>query len=151
MVTVRSLLAIAAMKGWDTCQMDVSNAFLHGDLLEEVYMRLPLGYTGQGELLQLDSDTSSSFKVCKLVKSLYGLKQAPRQWLAKVSSALLSFGYQQSKADYSLFTKATSTNFTAVLVYVDDLLITSNDPVQISQLKSQLNDTFHMKDLGPLS
>nr|GEW00569.1 cysteine-rich RLK (receptor-like protein kinase) 8 [Tanacetum cinerariifolium] len=65
----------AAINVWDTCQMDVSNAFLHGDLTEKVYMQMPQGYVGKGEKVQ---DTSSSI-VCKLKKSLYGLKQAPRQ------------------------------------------------------------------------
>ena len=60
--------------------MDVSNAFLHGDLEEEVYTTMPLGYAGFGKYIQPVDATSSSRKyVCKLVKSLYGLKQAPRQ------------------------------------------------------------------------
>ncbi|XP_071712546.1 uncharacterized mitochondrial protein AtMg00810-like [Rutidosis leptorrhynchoides] len=149
MVTVRSLLAVAAMFDWELFQMDVSNAFLHGDLLEEVYMTMPLGYSGKGEPVQdIPFDKS---KVCKLKKSLYGLKQAPRQWFAKLSSALLSFGYVQSKADYSLFTKKDEEQFTAVLVYVDDLLITGNSETHISLLKEQLKTHFHMKDLGTVS
>ncbi|GKD93766.1 retrovirus-related pol polyprotein from transposon TNT 1-94 [Tanacetum coccineum] len=148
MVTVRALLAVAAMNGWETCQMDVSNAFLHGDLFEEVYMQMPQGYVGQGEHVQ---DTISSTLVCKLKKSLYGLKQAPRQWFAKLSSALLSFGYIQSKVDYSLFTKSDNSSFTAVLVYVDDLLITGSSTTEIQHLKSQLSSHFHMKDLGELN
>nr|GEW77995.1 cysteine-rich RLK (receptor-like protein kinase) 8 [Tanacetum cinerariifolium] len=115
MVIVKAFLAIAAMKGWDVCQMDVSNAFLHGDLFEEVYMKFPPSYVGQGESIQ---DAERSSLVCKLKKSLYGLKQAPRQWFSKLSSALLSFGYKQSKADYSLFVKADSSFFIEVLVYV---------------------------------
>lgn len=82
---------------------------------------------------------------------MYGLKQAPRQWFAKLSTALIFFGYEQSKADYSLFVKKDSTSFTAVLVYVDDLLITGNSPAAITNLKSQLSSHFHMKDLGELS
>ncbi|GKB58819.1 retrovirus-related pol polyprotein from transposon TNT 1-94, partial [Tanacetum coccineum] len=121
MVTVKAVLAITTMKGWDVCQMDVSNAFLHGDLFEEVYMKYPPGYVGQGESVK-DADRSSL--VCKLKKYLYGLKQAPRQWFSKLSFALLSFGYKQSKTDYSLFIKTDSSSFTPVLVYVDDLLIT---------------------------
>lgn len=77
MVTVRALLAIAAMQGWETCQMDVSNAFLHGDLLEEVYMKLPMGYVESSKPIQ-NATSSNPFQVCKLKKSLYGLKQAPR-------------------------------------------------------------------------
>ncbi|GJT95672.1 retrovirus-related pol polyprotein from transposon TNT 1-94 [Tanacetum coccineum] len=66
------------------------------------------------------------------------------------STALVSFGYQQSKADYSLFTKKNAEGFTIVLVYVDDLMITGNDAEQIANLKRQLSSQFHMKDLGAL-
>ncbi|GJW07592.1 retrovirus-related pol polyprotein from transposon TNT 1-94 [Tanacetum coccineum] len=148
MVIVRALLAIAAIKGWDTCQMDVSNAFLHSDLFKEVYMQMLQGYVGQGEEVLANS---SSPLVCKLKKSLYGRKQAPRQWFAKLSSALLSFGFVQSKADYPLFTKSDKSSFTAILVYVDDLLITSSSQTEIQVLKSQLSSHSHMKDLGELS
>ena len=71
--TVRSLLAIAALKGRKTCQMDVSNAFLHGDLMEEVYMKVPMGYAGQGESIQASTQVDKQL-VCNLKKSLYGLK-----------------------------------------------------------------------------
>nr|GEV04349.1 retrovirus-related Pol polyprotein from transposon TNT 1-94 [Tanacetum cinerariifolium] len=144
MVTVRSLLAIAAVKGWFTCHMDVSNAFLHCDLFEEVYMKPPLGYTGKGHNVSVDSSLNPQL-VCKLKKSLYGFKQAPRQWFFKLSSALLDF-YTQSKTDYSLFVKKEGTSFIVVLVYVDDLLITGNDESQINSLKAQLSSVFHMKD-----
>ncbi|GKB89771.1 cysteine-rich receptor-like protein kinase 8 [Tanacetum coccineum] len=130
-VTVRALLAVATMKGWDVCQMDVSNAFLHGDLFEEVYMKCSPGYVGQVEGVK---DVERSTLVCKLKKSLYGLKQASRQWFAKLSSALLSFGYKQSKADYSLFVKVDSSSFTLVLVYVDGqgILLAKSSVVQLT-------------------
>jgi len=102
--------------------MDVSNAFLHGDLTEEVYMTLPLGYVGYKQPIHPSPTTPLGERVvCKLKKSLYGLKQAPRKWFEKLSNALLKFGFSQSRADYILFTKHHGASFTAVLIYVDDI------------------------------
>ncbi|MCH79973.1 retrovirus-related Pol polyprotein from transposon TNT 1-94 [Trifolium medium] len=137
--TVRVLLSIAAIKNWHLEQLDVNNAFLHEDLNEEVYMSLPPGY-----------GNSDPNKVCKLNKSLYGLKQASRQWHAKLSSALLSLGYVQSQADYSLYTKHIDHNFTALLVYVDDIVLTGNSIEEIRNVKSFLDTKFRIKDLGQL-
>jgi len=89
--------------------MDVANSFLHGDLKEDIYMSLPPGYSHLGASIKPSMsqlmDRKRSSIACKLRKSLYGLKQAPRQWFAKLSSALLPFGFFQSKANYSLFVK----------------------------------------------
>ena len=86
----------------------------------------------------------------KLQKSLYGLKQASQNWFSKLSHALQEAGFSQSKADYSLFTWITTASSTYVLVYVDDILITGNDPKAITTLKVFLDNSFHLKDLGTL-
>lgn len=80
MNTVCFLLKISAAKRWDVHQMDVHNAFLHGDLEEEIYMQLPPGFK-----------TEDPSKVCRLRKSLYGLKQSPRCWFSKLSKNFTGF------------------------------------------------------------
>nr|GEV11752.1 hypothetical protein [Tanacetum cinerariifolium] len=87
-------------------------------------------------------------QVCQLKRSLYGLKQSPRQWNHELTKFLISLGYVQSKHDYSLFLKITNGKFTAVLVYVDDMLITSDCQQEILFLKQALHQKFTIKDLG---
>ncbi|XP_058201268.1 uncharacterized mitochondrial protein AtMg00810-like [Rhododendron vialii] len=121
--------------------MDISNAFLHGTLHEEVYLVQPQGFV----------DATRPTHVCRLHKALYGLKQAPRAWFSTFSQFLLSKGFKSSHCDSSLFVLQTSTALTALLIYVDDILLTGSDPSYIAQLVSQMHATFAMKELGTMS
>ena len=103
------------------------------------FMSPPTGLRRQGENL-----------VCHLHKSLYGLKQASQQWFAKFSIAIQAVGFVQSKADYSLFTRRKGKSFTTLLIYVDDILITSNDVNAILTLKQFLHSHCWIRDLGNL-
>ena len=90
--SVRLFLSMAAMCHWPFYQLDIKNAFLHGELLEEVYMEQPPGFVAQGE----------SGLVCKLRRSLYGLKQSPRAWFERFSLVVQEFGMLRSEADHSV-------------------------------------------------
>ena len=87
MNTVRVLLSIAAKMDWALQQLDVKNAFLHGDLEEEVFMELPPGF----------EDQLGRGKMCRLKKSLYGLKQSPRAWFKKFIQLVKSVGYTRGR------------------------------------------------------
>ncbi|XP_019091083.1 PREDICTED: uncharacterized protein LOC109128696 [Camelina sativa] len=139
MTTVRALLRLVAANNWEVHQMDVHNAFLHGDLRKEVYIKLPQGFT-----------FSSPNKLPRLHKALYGLRQALRCWYEKLSTALAKAGFVQSYSDYSLFTYTRGSVEIRVLVYVDDLVVCGNDSEAIHKFKKYLGECFHMKDLGKL-
>jgi len=138
-VSVRLLLDVATAKDWKLHPMDVHNAFLHGDLKEDINMKPPPGFK-----------TTDPSLVCKLKKYIYGLKQAPRCWFEKLSTSLLKFGFTQSKKDYSLLTSIRGSKVLHVIVYVDDLVICGNYASVIAKFKAYLNKFFKMKDLGHL-
>ncbi|CAL1361244.1 unnamed protein product [Linum trigynum] len=114
--------------------MDVSNAFLHGDL-EEVYMEVPDGLKGLSYL---------EGTVLKLNNSLYGLKQVTRQWFIKLSEYLKHMGFEQSLDDYSVF-KMLSV---VLIVYVDDIMLAGPVLGEIERVKQELKKGFKVKDLG---
>lgn len=138
-VTIRCVLSLAAIRGWNLIQMDVANAFLQGDLDEEIFMQLPLGYNVQGQN-----------KVCRLHKSLYGLKQASRQWNKKFAGVMTEAGYKQSQHDHSLFICRNDHSVTLLVVYVDDIIITGDNMDVIATLKKFLHSKLELQELGIL-
>jgi histone deacetylase 1/2 len=138
--TIRLLLSLAVTNGWHLRQLDVQNAFLHGVLEEEVYMRQPPGF----------HDSSRPHHLCRMVKALYGLKQAPRAWHARLADALRAHGFVPSKADTSLFMLRRPEVTMYLLVYVDDIILISSSATAASRLVANLRSDFAVKDLGPL-
>ncbi|CAL8991610.1 unnamed protein product [Prunus brigantina] len=139
--TIRVLLSLAANLDWLLHQFDVKNTFLHGDLEKEVYMDLPLG---------CNSAPDKKNQVCKLRKSLYGLKQSPRALFGRFTKSMKNFGYTQSNSDHNLFLKRDEGKLTALIVYVDDIIVTGNDAKEQLKLQKYLFQEFEMKDLGDL-
>ena len=118
--------------------MDVKNAFLHGDLEEEIYMEQPQGYVQDPSL------------VCKIKKSLYDLKWEPRAWYAKMDSYLLSQGFIRCKYDPNVYMLRSIYSLLIIVLYVDDLLITGSSISAIATVKTTLHDRFSMTDMGLL-
>ncbi|KAL0399261.1 UNVERIFIED_CONTAM: Retrovirus-related Pol polyprotein from transposon RE1 [Sesamum radiatum] len=131
-------IEVATSRSWPLLQLDVNNAFLHGHLDEEVYMDPPEGYA-----------KAQPGQVCRLRRSLYGLKQASRQWNLELTSKLLDFGFVQSPHDNCLFLKGSGADFIALLVYVDDIILTGASECQLTAVKDYLDRLFTIKDLGP--
>ena len=125
--SVRALLAVATASKLDIFQMDVKNAFLNRDLSEKVYMQPPPGL-----FVELN-------KVCHIRRALYGLKQAPQAWFAKFSFTISRLGYMASHYDSALFLHRTDKGTILLFLYVDDLIITSDDLIDIQELKDFLS------------
>jgi len=136
MTTVRMFLALPSINNWFLHQLDVNNAFLHGDLHEDVYMESLQGV-----------QSSKPNQVCRLNKSLYGLKQASRKLYEKLAIFLTQQGYVQVSTDHTLFIHASNDTFTALLVYVDDIILAGNSLTEIIRIKSLLVTVLKSKIL----
>jgi len=122
-------------------QMDVKTAFLNGDLEEEVYMDQPEGFL----------TTRNENLVCKLKKSIYGLKQASRQWYLKFNDTIMSYGFVENVVDRCIYMKVSESKFIILVLYVDDILLATNDIGLLHDVKKFLSNKFEMKDMGETS
>nr|AAD25646.1 putative retroelement pol polyprotein [Arabidopsis thaliana] len=144
MATVKLLLKVSASKKWYLNQLDISNAFLNGDLEETIYMKLPDGYA------DIKGTSLPPNVVCRLKKSIYGLKQASRQWFLKFSNSLLALGFEKQHGDHTLFVRCIGSEFIVLLVYVDDIVIASTTEQAAQSLTEALKASFKLRELGPL-
>ena len=138
--TIRTVLSIVVMKGWDLRQMDVNNAFLNGALTEIVFMAQPPGF----------KDLSKPNHFCRLKKAICGLKQAPRAWYTALKNTILQLGFHSSKVNSSLFIYSQGSNLCYFLAYVNDFVITENNSILVVNIIKQLGDMFALKDMGSL-
>jgi hypothetical protein len=126
--TVRVLIVLAAQRDWEIHHMDVKSAFLNGELIEEVYVNQPPGFT-------------SSFtvkRVLKLKKALYGLKQTPRAWNVRLDMELTKLGFRRSTEECVVYRKGIGGSLLLVGVYVDHLIICGPNTRDISVFKQQM-------------
>ena len=139
--TFRMALHIAAVRDYDVTAIDISTAFLHGKIdVPNCYMQMPVG------LPQYDSEGNKL--VCHLKKSIYGLKQAPRIWFNHFKSSLTLFGFTQSEVDPCLFFYIKNNIVIYGLLWVDDLILLSNDQEVRSSLITFLRDKYKLTDKG---
>ncbi|KAI5323717.1 hypothetical protein L3X38_032789 [Prunus dulcis] len=137
--TIRTLIALAAQKGWKLWQLDVKSAFLNGVLEEEVYVDQPYGFVVE----------EAEDKVYRLRKALYGLKQAPRAWYSEIDTYLTHCGFHRSSSEATLYMRnKEGIGVLIVSIYIDDIVYTGSRSIFIHQKKYALTllDKFGLKD-----
>ena len=138
--SVRSVLALAAKHNLYVHQMDVSSAFLNGELSEVLYMSQPEGFVQSGK---------ENF-VCKLNKAIYGLKQAPKCWNVSLDKYLKSLNFVQSSSDSCIYTRMSDGILCIIALYVDDIIVACQSLELLSEIKAALSNKYKMKDLGQI-
>lgn len=139
--SIRMMLALAAARDWDLEQMDVSTAFLYGDLEEDIYMEQPEGFV----------DPEHPTWVCKLKKTLYGLKRSAREWYKCIDKYLKPIGFIQNPAGANVYIYNKGGYMVILALYVDDAILASNNRELLDWVKGMLHKCYDMKDIGSLT
>lgn len=138
---IRLIAALAVEYDIYLHQMDVSSAYLNGDLHDTVFMKQPPCF----------EDKEYPEKVLKLKKSLYGLKQSGRVWNSKLNDVLKKLGFYPCISDPCIFTKRQNEVYNIIVVYVDDLIIGSTSLPELNKIKNLIASEFEVVDGGELS
>jgi len=137
---LRAILAIAAIEDLELESVDISSAYLNGELAEEVYMRQPEGFVEKGRDWYW-----------RLLKSLYGLKQAGRCWHKKLNEVLVQLGFKRTICEHSIWVFQRGEERVIVPVFIDDMTIAARTKKAIQEVKDDLRKHFKLRDLGPTS
>ena len=137
MSTNRATLALSAIEDLSLLSVDIRNAFLNGELEEEVYMRQPEGFAEGG-----------SDYVCRLIKSLYGLKQSPRCWHKKLDSVLSKIGFTQVLCDAAMWVWRRDDIHVMNPVFVDDMTLAGTPQHKVDAVVDELEKHFKLRRLG---
>lgn len=170
--SIRLIAAISAELGLDIHQMDVVTAYLNGSLDEEVFMEVPDQLRNVLDMVLANQkigtqrktirdkkiiDTAKRWNkvlnecdnsVCLLKKSLYGLRQSGLQWHKELVRKLKSIGFKAMPQDPCVFAARKGERMMFITIYVDDLILATNDDVWLCDVKKQLSSAFEMKDMG---
>jgi hypothetical protein len=138
--SVRVVLSLALSRNWAIPHLDVKNAFLHGAMTKNVYCSQPTGFI----------DAANPDLVSRLNRSLYDLKQMSQAWYSRFATYLASIGFVEAKSDTSLFIYRWGEDLVYLLLYVDDILLTTSTTDLLHRTIITLQQEFAMKDLGPL-
>lgn len=134
---LRIFLTLAAIEDLEVEQLDIKTAFLNAEIQEEIYMAVPEGVV------------ESPGKVLRLRKSLYGLKQAPRMWNKLLTSTLVEdIGCECVIVDQSVLKCRSGPSVAYICIYVDDILLATNDQVLLRRLVKSLCEKFDARHLG---
>nr|GEU54704.1 retrotransposon protein, putative, Ty1-copia subclass [Tanacetum cinerariifolium] len=131
---IRILISITAFYDYEIWKMDVKISFLNGYLDED--------------RLKVFFDPKHPRKVCKLQRSIYGLKQVSRSWNKRFDEEIKKFGFYQNLDEPCVYQKASGSNVTFLILYVDDIIIMGNHIPSLQSVKNYLEKCFSVKDLG---
>ena len=129
-------MAIVAHFDLELHKMDVRTTFLNGDLVKDVYMSQPISFEEFGK----------EHIVCKFYKSIYGLKQASRQWYLKCDEVVTSNGFKENIVNQCIYMKVSGSKYIFFVLYVEDILLATNDTNMLVETKQLLFSHFDMKD-----
>jgi len=137
--SIRAIISLTSIMGWNLHQIDVKTKFLNGVIKNEVYIEEPDGFVVH----------EKKSHVFRLKKALYGLKKASRAWYSRIDGYLTILGFTKSEADPKLYFMTFGNDSVILVLYVDDLFLTGLEK-RILKFKRELTSKFEMKNLGLL-
>jgi len=146
MAAMRAVIALAVTEDLELDSVDVSMAFLNGEIDAEIYMKILEGLGVDGEPAPGEDP---KHWVVHLLKGLYGIKQGPRIWALKLHSVLVNISFERTDCDHSVYVYHCGDVRILMPIHVDDLLIASNSRDALQSVKTELGSHFKLHDQGP--